>query len=237
MNLEVCQQEIDAFLAIQKEVRQELEERGYTINEVDRMSDADLVRLLGFFDVSSKESYKETYQPGPLIDVTWGMVEIAHVPLLKDVLEEARKKTQKVLDIGCGHMGIAKLQVERSAGNMVYADREKEFLENLKKYLGALGRKEHQRRFVECDKDDVGSTFPTDHFGAVMRLGVRETTLKEMAGYAKVLSPDGSLFVSNSVERQPIGKCLDDTEPHFGSIDAHLGLSRYVLICRDPQKS
>ncbi len=227
-NYELQQTELKSLRTLRQKTRDELVDRGY-IPKPDIIDDACIERET-FYPL--KFTLDHGAVPCAGMDHLWGMVEMPHVPILIDLMRKTRDRAQRVMDLGCGMVAHTKHHFENYIGakKMTYVTNVEMDLEYLAEHMPKVCGVNPERQFVLEDKNSLTKSFEPDSFGAVIRTGVYTTSEEEMAGIHSVLHENGRLFVSNSLQRQPIGDFLDITEPHFDSIKIHIGLGRYAFV-------
>lgn len=229
-NVELEPKQLKALRKLRTSVRTQLIERGYVLQK-DSIDDEDIEEATRYplsFCVRDKTV------PCAGIDHFWGMVEMPHAPLLRDVIQRARERMGRVMDLGCGFFAHSKYNIEQRMGikQMTYVSNSQDDLDILMKHMPHVCGKNDERRFVLEDKDTLSRSIDPDSHAAVVRLGVYETSEQEMRGLHTIMQQDAELFVSNSLERQPVMDFLKMTERYFDDIDVHIGLSRYAAVIK-----
>lgn len=238
---------VDAVARRANEI-QTLKERGYTPQE-RQFSDDELatgagLNLYRFNRDEWKNRTDGQYMKGVPYALHLGNVEGPHGNLLIETIRRgAERRVSRALNLGCGSIGFQHRNIERAGiKDIAYADNNSysngtpgpSSLAKVHFYLVQFGQRDVRREFIELDKNNpraVRSSFNAGSIGTVIRTGVGRMTTDELVGLRHVMAPDGELFVSNSIENQPIEVFLDFIEPAFEDIEIHVGYERYALIC------
>ena len=236
--------QMEMLRARRDSIRDNLEERGYTIDQKRQASRR--ATEAGCAAILHRQQYPPTapWAQGVVINANWGNIEARHVTVLAEMLT-IHGKASRVLDLGCGNNGQAKLLIEDAAAKrvdsleMIYADIVPGMLGSLRFILKGSPSDKIHRQFVELDKSSLVKSLEVKgiergSLDRVIRSGLGLSSRNGIQQIAEMMSSEGQLFVSNSLTRQPLPQELSHYEAFFDDIQVHIGFERYALVCGTP---
>jgi len=228
----------NAYFAESQQVREHLKDvlvrRGY---DVDEQILSDHLLSLGaggvcVTDIWTLDPFDENpNQRGILINTEFGNIEAAHVHLLIDVIKRAvNESTGWILDVGCGPIVDQKRNLENlGIERIIYADKNSQYLEKIKRGLYECGRPDVQRRFLTIDKAELEKEIDPNTVRAVIRAGVFMLDEKEARSLRTVGTDDIEMCIFNGYDNNPLEQFLEVAEDYFENVEVHLGYDRYAL--------